>query len=175
MPVRKHIEWIPWVAACRFLADARGSAYLAGQELEAKLRSGEWQALDRCLSPIGECEERSIPRQFWSDYVTHGGALDFRLPTGRRIHNWRGHCVYLRRSDITGVPDNRGRVGRPGSRDIVREEARRRLAINNGLGLMELSRQLATWLEAEHPNEPYMRVRSIANAIRKVWVGRPRG
>jgi hypothetical protein len=174
MPVRKHVDWVQWVTACQFLASVRGSAYLAGQELEGKLRSGEWQALDRYLNNCTrECEERPLPAQFWSG-VTHNGGFYFRLPDGQRVDSWRGHCVYLRRSDITGVPDNRGRVGRPGSADLVREEARRRLAVDNNLRLMELSRQLATWL-IEQPDVPSMGVRSIANAIRKVWAGRRRG
>jgi hypothetical protein len=60
--------------------------------------------------------------------------------------------------------------GRPSSKDLIRQEARRRLAAGDGPKLLStFSRKLSTWLRETYPDFLQMKPRSVENVVRALW------
>ena len=60
--------------------------------------------------------------------------------------------------------------GRPSSRELVRDEAKRRVAA--GIAAKPLNafgHDLSAWLRENHPGLPQMKGRSIENVVRDIW------
>jgi hypothetical protein len=61
--------------------------------------------------------------------------------------------------------------GRPSSRDLVRQEAERRVADGtvSGLLLKTFGSDLSDWLRDNHPDLPQMKPRVVENVVRDIW------
>jgi hypothetical protein len=69
------------------------------------------------------------------------------------------------------MPESKRRRGRPSSKELFREEARRRLAEGNDIPetLKEFANKLADWLKKNHPDAPTAVAKTIENDIPDLW------
>jgi len=60
--------------------------------------------------------------------------------------------------------------GRPSSRDLVRQEAERRVATRTAPRLLKtFGSELSVWLRETYPGLPQMEPRTVENVVRDIW------
>jgi hypothetical protein len=89
------------------------------------------------------------------------------IDEGTRLGGDSGMRVAMRRFRTTEILNDA--PGRPSSRDLVRQEVKRRLDAGNTSHLGVLGHNLSEWLANEHPAAPQMSPRVVENNIRDLW------
>ena len=111
------------------------------------------------LGPTPTLVVHEIKKGEIEKFAGQGGMDD--VPTDRLRQKW------VKDNTDIGI-----RPGRQSSRNLIREEARRRLKVGEypkTKTLEAFAKQLSDWLKRHHPDQPTMSPDRVENAIRDIW------